>query len=140
MPNPLDNLVLVCPRHKRRLVHTRTPIAGEMLSCPSQGCPVACCVGSSLIDAKAFEAEMGGAIRKADRFLSQRGYCSMPAPPREPASYWEELVDRCDEMLDSGEYAWASESLEGIRTTVSEQEHATERQIEAVDNIARARR
>lgn len=41
-----------------------------------------------------------------------------------------------DDLLDSGEYDWAEETLSGIRTTVERTERATEGQRRAVDNIA----
>lgn len=116
MPNPLANIVLVCPRHKLRLVHSNTPGSGEMFSCPSTGCPVACCVGSAIADATSPPARR-------------------PIPVTDPTD-WEALVDEIDEMLDSGAFDWARDTLEGIRTTVSDREHVTDRQAEAVRNIA----
>lgn len=53
---------------------------------------------------------------------------------------WEDLVERIDGMLETGDFDWASETLEGIRSTVADREHRTERQAEAVDNIERKRR
>ena len=115
MPNHLANIVLVCPRHKLRLVSSATD-ACEMLSCPSRGCPVACCVGSALVDTN----------RRVTNVCSD---CD-----------WEDFVDEIDEMLDSGDFEWARDTCEGIRTTVSDREHVTERQREAIRNIAEKRR
>lgn len=53
---------------------------------------------------------------------------------------WESLIEQIDEMIDSGDFDWAMDTLEGIRGTVSEREHATERQAEAIENIAEKRR
>jgi hypothetical protein len=116
MPNPLATIVLVCPRHKLRLVHSNTLGSGEMFSCPSAGCPVACSVGSAIVDAQ------GPAAQRR-------------IPVADPCA-WEALVDEIDEMLDGGAFDWARDTLEGIRTTVSDREHVTDRQAEAVRNIA----
>ncbi len=116
MSNPITNIVLICPRHKLRLVHSNTPGAGEMFSCPSAGCPVACSVGSAIVDAPSPPTRR-------------------PVPVTDPFD-WEAMVDEIDELLDSGGAEWARNTLEGIRTTVSDREHVTERQAEAVRNIA----
>ena len=52
---------------------------------------------------------------------------------------WESFAEEIDEMLESGDYDWAAETLEGIRDTVTQREHCTERQREAVENISKAR-
>ena len=141
MPTPIANIVLVCPRHKLRLVHSNTPGSGEMFSCPSAGCPVACSVGSAIVDAAAFEAEGGRAARAAINSPATNCRCVSPTPARRPIPVtdptdWEAFVDEVDELLDSGGAEWARETLEGIRTTVSDREHVTDRQAEAVRNIA----
>ena len=48
---------------------------------------------------------------------------------------WQDLIERIDEMVGSGDYDWAEDTLTGIRDTVEEREHCSERQTEAVDNI-----
>jgi hypothetical protein len=48
---------------------------------------------------------------------------------------WENLIERIDEMVNSGDYDWAEDTLTGIRDTVEERQHCSERQVEAVDNI-----
>jgi hypothetical protein len=54
---------------------------------------------------------------------------------------WESTIETIDELLESGDADWAADTLEGIRETVAEREHCTERQEEAVENItAKARR
>lgn len=49
---------------------------------------------------------------------------------------WEELLDRIDELLSDEAFAFAQETLAGIRAWVEEKEHGTDRQWEAVENIA----
>jgi hypothetical protein len=49
---------------------------------------------------------------------------------------WEELLDRIDELLSDEDFEFAQETLEGIRSWVEEKEHCTDRQWEAVENIA----
>jgi len=49
---------------------------------------------------------------------------------------WEDLVERIEEMLDDERYAFASETLQGIANWVFENEHCTEAQKQAVENIA----
>lgn len=53
---------------------------------------------------------------------------------------WEDLIDRIDGMVDSGDFDWAMDTLDGIRSTVAEREHCTDRQAEAVENIESKRR
>ena len=48
---------------------------------------------------------------------------------------WEELVELIDEMMESEQYEFAQDTLEGIREWVADKEHATEGQHEAVTNI-----
>ena len=46
-----------------------------------------------------------------------------------------QLLTQIEEMQNSGDYTWASDSLEGIYTTVEAAGYATEGQQRAVDNI-----
>ena len=48
---------------------------------------------------------------------------------------WEELLDEIDEMLEEEIYEFAVDTLEGIRDWVSDNEHCTEAQKDAVKNI-----
>lgn len=48
---------------------------------------------------------------------------------------WEELADEICEMLDDPEYEFALGTLEGIRNWIVKNEHCTEGQKEAVENI-----
>jgi hypothetical protein len=46
--------------------------------------------------------------------------------------YWLEEIF---ELQEIGDYDWAADTLDGIRTWVEENEHITERQKEAIENI-----
>lgn len=52
---------------------------------------------------------------------------------------WGSLQNQIEAMLDSGEFEWASDTLEGILSTIESKEHSTDAQQTAVDNIAAAR-
>jgi hypothetical protein len=56
------------------------------------------------------------------------------------ACSWEAALDELDDMLSSGDFDWASETLEGIQEWIKENEHATEGQLTAIGNIAEKRR
>ena len=45
------------------------------------------------------------------------------------------LLRQIEDLQNSGDYGWASDTLEGIYTTVEETGHVTEPQQRAVDNI-----
>lgn len=49
------------------------------------------------------------------------------------------LISRIDEMLESGSYDWAEDTLSGIRESVERTGRSTEGQRTAVDNIENAR-
>jgi len=49
---------------------------------------------------------------------------------------WEDLLTKIEEMLDDGSFDWAEDTLEGIYETVERMEHSTDRQWDAVENIA----
>ena len=53
---------------------------------------------------------------------------------------WEALIEKIEGMDDSGNFAWAQDTLEGIKETVERMEHCTDRQKEAIANISKARR
>lgn len=48
---------------------------------------------------------------------------------------WEELVDLLDELLTDDRYEFADETLDGILSWVTKNEHATTAQWDAVENI-----
>ena len=48
---------------------------------------------------------------------------------------WEILLESIDEMLEEEKYEYALDTLEGIKETVTQNEHCTEGQGEAVENI-----
>ena len=48
---------------------------------------------------------------------------------------YEDVLIKIEEMLDSGDYGWATDTLEGIQEWVSDNEHCTEGQKRAVTNI-----
>ena len=45
------------------------------------------------------------------------------------------LIEQIDELLESGDYDWAEDTLTGIRETVERNEYTTERQEQAVQTI-----
>lgn len=51
---------------------------------------------------------------------------------------WEDVLKEIDEMMVSGDYDFAEDTLSGIAEWVEEKEHITEKQIAAVDNIKRS--
>ena len=53
---------------------------------------------------------------------------------------WEDLIEQIDELLEDDDYEFALDTLEGIRAWVAENEHCTENQQQAIENIANARR
>lgn len=48
---------------------------------------------------------------------------------------WEDLVEQCDRLLADPDYEFASDTISGIREWVSDNEHATDSQKEAIENI-----
>ncbi|MHB9144684.1 MAG: hypothetical protein ACYC5Y_05035 [Symbiobacteriia bacterium] len=48
---------------------------------------------------------------------------------------YRETVAQIKDMLDSGDYEWAEDTLEGILEWVERNRHVTDRQKEAVQNI-----
>ena len=48
---------------------------------------------------------------------------------------WEELVTDIDEMLEEEDYEFATDTLEGIRGWIVDNEHCTDNQKDAVKNI-----
>lgn len=51
----------------------------------------------------------------------------------------KEFLKRIEELVDSGKYDWAEDTLLGIGETVETTERITTRQKEAVDNIEYSR-
>lgn len=51
---------------------------------------------------------------------------------------WKEIIDQIDELLDSGDYEFARETLEGILEWVLDNRHITKRQQQAIENIMKA--
>ncbi len=49
---------------------------------------------------------------------------------------WEDVATTIDELLEDSEYDWARDTLEGIQEWVSENEHCTPGQEQAVKNIS----
>jgi hypothetical protein len=52
---------------------------------------------------------------------------------------WRDFVRRIDDMLESGDYDWAEETLSGIMGTVASKQFVTYNQWVAVSNIKDAR-
>lgn len=51
---------------------------------------------------------------------------------------WVTFLEEIDDHLEDDDFSWAVETLEGIRETVARNEHCTDGQKVAVDNIADA--
>lgn len=54
-------------------------------------------------------------------------------------SAWEEFAESIEEMLESGEFDWAADTLTGIQSTIKERMMVTEPQRRAVTNIAKSK-
>ena len=48
---------------------------------------------------------------------------------------WQEYVERVERMINSGDFNFAEDTLQGILTWVEENEHITPAQKKAVENI-----
>lgn len=48
---------------------------------------------------------------------------------------WVKVREQIEEALDSGDFEWAEDTLDGIADWIDSNEHVTEKQIEAVRNI-----
>lgn len=48
---------------------------------------------------------------------------------------WEEYRDKIESMLDGGGHRWAEDTLEGILDWITDNEHVTDKQKTAVENI-----
>ena len=55
------------------------------------------------------------------------------------AAHAEHFLSRISDMLESDQFEWARDTLEGIYKTVEERETVTAAQARAVENIAAAR-
>lgn len=53
---------------------------------------------------------------------------------------WEDVLEELEELLEDDEYLWAEDTLLGIGEWVEENEHVTQRQRRAIENIKHARR
>lgn len=51
---------------------------------------------------------------------------------------WKELLEKIEDMVDSGDYEWAEETLLGIGETIEDNMYVTDRQREAIQNIEAA--
>jgi hypothetical protein len=49
---------------------------------------------------------------------------------------WEEQLNICDEILDDIDNEWCFETIEGIREWIMKNNHVTEKQEQAIDNIS----
>lgn len=52
---------------------------------------------------------------------------------------WYQFCQRLDELIESGHYSWASDTLTGIRDSVERYKVVTPGQRSAVDNVEAAR-
>jgi len=48
---------------------------------------------------------------------------------------WESALEACEELLNDTDYAFASDTLTGIKDWVETNEHVTTRQEDAITNI-----
>lgn len=55
---------------------------------------------------------------------------------REKEPEWVRYRDMIEEMIDSGDFDWAEDTLEGIYDWVDDHQHITDGQMLAIDNIA----
>lgn len=53
---------------------------------------------------------------------------------------WYRFSKDIEDLLSTGEYTWAEDTLRDIQLTVEQTQHVTDRQRQAVDNIEAARR
>ena len=53
---------------------------------------------------------------------------------------WYRFSKNIEDLLATGAYTWAEDTLRDIQATVEETQHVTDRQRQAVDNIEAARR
>ena len=51
---------------------------------------------------------------------------------------WQEFLERIEGMIESDEFDWAEDTLNGIYETVLKMEHKTPGQEQAIDNISAA--
>jgi hypothetical protein len=59
-----------------------------------------------------------------------------PSPLDPRGTEWYQFLEEIEDMLGSGSYAWARDTLEGIQETVERTTRVSEAQRKAVDNIA----
>mgnify|MGYP001580441194 CR=1 FL=1 len=52
---------------------------------------------------------------------------------------WEDALEECTELLDDDDYAFAQDTLLGIKDWIEGNEHVTERQQSAITNIRRSK-
>lgn len=53
---------------------------------------------------------------------------------------WESSLQECEDLLTDEDYAFASDTLEGIRDWIQTEHHVTERQQTAIENIGNSKR
>ena len=52
---------------------------------------------------------------------------------------WQDKLDECDELLSNADYEFASDTLEGIAEWIRENRHVTDKQANAISNIANSK-
>jgi len=52
---------------------------------------------------------------------------------------WNSVLARIDSLLDTGRFDFAEDTLQGIYAWVEENEHVTDKQRDAVENIAESK-
>lgn len=63
----------------------------------------------------------------------------LPRPADDRHSPWYQFCEQIDELLASGDYDWAQDTLEGIRASVEDYKTVTPGQRRAIENIRAAR-
>jgi len=68
-----------------------------------------------------------GSVKKAEATAAKATTCT-----------WEQLVERCDELLTDARYDFAIETVSGIRDWCHEKQFCTQDQVDAIENIAKS--
>lgn len=53
---------------------------------------------------------------------------------------WESALQECEDLLNDEDYAFASDTLQGIADWIEAEHHVTERQQAAIENIGNSKR
>jgi hypothetical protein len=93
--------------------------------------------GSAKADCEGFfDPEVFGPPK--DQPTPASGYPTPTKTPVAPGS-WEEFSESITEMMESGDFDWAKDTLEGIRSNIQKRRCVSDAQRRAVGNIARSK-